>query len=140
MVKKNLSWRLLVGLLIIASFASCSWFGSGGERPIGVYDEFAQCLYDSGMRMYGSATCSFCARQRNLFGDSFEYVKEIECDPRNPNSEAERCIAKNISKTPTWVLEDVDGNDVYRFDAGVVSLEKLSEVSGCPLPGDSDNL
>jgi len=105
-----------------------------GEVLAGPYDEFAQCLYSKGMRMYGSVTCSFCARQRTLFGNSFHFVKEIECDPRNSHSEVERCIAKNISHTPTWILEDEIGNDVHRFDPGVISLEKLSEVSECPLP------
>jgi len=99
------------------------------------YDEFAECLYDSGFRMYGSVTCSFCAKQRKLFGDSFEYIKEIECDPRNPNSETERCIVKNISHTPTWIVEDEEGNDITRFEPGVLSLEQLSEASSCPILG-----
>jgi len=44
------------------------------EVQAGEYDTFAQCLYDSGMRMYGSVTCSFCAKQRTLFGNSFHFI------------------------------------------------------------------
>lgn len=99
------------------------------------YDAFAQCLSDKEMRMYGSATCAFCARQRALFGDSFKYIQEIECDPRNPAHQSDRCIAKNIAQTPTWIQEDADGNDLHRFEPGVVSLEKLGEVTGCFLEG-----
>ena len=102
----------------------------------GKYDTFAQCLYDKGMRMYGSVTCSFCARQRAIFEGSFEHIKEIECDPRNADNEAERCIAKDITHTPTWILEDAEGNDIERLEAGVHSLEKLSEVAQCELLED----
>jgi len=108
-----------------------------GGRTTKNYETFSQCLYDSGLRMYGSATCSFCAKQRALFGDAFENIKEIECDPRNPNPQTELCIARDIAHTPTWILEDENGDDVFRFEAGVQSLETLSEVSGCPLTEDT---
>lgn len=108
-----------------------------GERVAGAYDEFAQCLYSNGMRMYGSVTCSLCARQRALFGNSFDLIKEIECDPRNDDSQTELCIEKNISHTPTWIFEGKDENNVHRFEPGLISLKKLSEVSGCPLPVNS---
>ena len=120
-------------LILIGLFA---WFSTQKNQVVeeaGEYDVFAQCLYDSGMRMYGSQTCSFCERQRQLFGVSFHFIQEIECDPRNPDSEYERCIEKGISHTPTWIFEDEKGEDVHRFDSGVQSLEDLSEVSGCPL-------
>jgi len=122
---------ILLGVFIYLIHA-----GLGQSEQGEKYNSFAQCLYERGVRMYGSATCSFCAKQRALFGDSFHYIQEIECDPRNPNPETERCIAKNILHTPTWILEDEMGNDIHRFNPGVVSFEKLSEISGCELPGD----
>lgn len=103
--------------------------GAGGK-----YNEFAQCLKEKNMIMYGSITCAFCARQRALFGEAFEFVEEIECDPRNPNNEAERCIKVGVERTPTWIMEDIEGNELYRFDPGVVPLERLGEVAGCELP------
>lgn len=105
--------------------------GGPGEK----YAAFAQCLTERGFIMYGSVTCSFCARQRALFEEKvFEkYAIEIECDPRNPGAEVERCIAKSIERTPTWIQEDAQGAELYRFGPGVQSLEKLSEISGCPL-------
>ncbi len=102
--------------------------------PDGKYDEFAQCLTDTGFVMYGSATCSYCAVQRAMFGNAFEKIEEIECHPRNPNPQTELCVEKNIEGTPTWIQEDESGADVHRFPAGVVSLEELSRVSGCALP------
>ncbi|MAG60086.1 hypothetical protein CMO96_04840 [Candidatus Woesebacteria bacterium] len=129
---------LLFGLVAVVIIAGFIYLRPGSKEaaPKGKYDTFAQCLQKSGMRMYGSVTCSFCAKQRKLFGDSFQHIKEIECDPRNDNNEAERCIAKKISHTPTWIFEDDDGNDVHRFKSGVQPLEELGKVSECSLAED----
>lgn len=97
------------------------------------YSAFAQCLADKGFIMYGSVTCGACAKQRAMFGDAFRFIEEIECDPRNPNPETERCIAKNIQKTPTWIQEETNGNERYRFAPGLQALKDLSDVAGCPL-------
>ncbi|MDP3970823.1 MAG: hypothetical protein Q8P90_03915 [bacterium] len=132
---------VVVGLLMISYFIFLAPDRSKIENEdtysisdVGEYDEFAQCLDATGMKMYGSVTCSFCERQRELFGSSFQYIEEIECDPRNEDNEAERCIAKDISHTPTWILEDAKGNDLYRFESGPQSLADLAEASGCQLP------
>lgn len=132
----NIYIVILVIFIVIVSVVAYKFYGPKTESVDGLYDTFAQCLYDNGMRMYGSATCSFCARQRGLFEGSAQYIQEIECDPRNEGHESERCIEKNISHTPTWIFEDKDGNDVHRFEPGVVSLEKLAEVSGCTFTKD----
>ena len=102
--------------------------------PEGKYNTFAQCLTEKNVVMYGSITCSYCAQQRAMFGSAFKYIKEIECDPRNPNPETELCVQKNIQGTPTWIEEDAEGKDIYRFPAGVIELEDLALVSGCSLP------
>lgn len=121
----------LAAAILLAGFIYLIHANVGpGEK----YDEFAQCLDEKGFIMYGSITCSACARQRAMFGDSFKFIKEIECDPRNPNPETQRCIEKNIKGTPTWIQENANGNELHRFDTGLQSLEKLSSVSNCPLP------
>jgi len=132
-LKQGAIWFALFLAII---FGFITYTAQSNVVPSGLYDEFAQCLTDKNMVMYGSITCSFCAKQRAMFGDAFEFATEIECDPRYSDDEEElnRCAAKNIKGTPTWILEDNEGNDVFRFDAGVVTLERLSEVSECPLP------
>jgi len=129
---------IVIGALIVVAVVVVAYIFSGKNEEVqaGEYDTFAQCLYESGMRMYGSATCRFCAQQREMFGPSVKYIREIECDPRNPLSKTELCIAKNIAYTPTWILEDKNSNETYRFEPGVQTLEKLSEVSGCPFVKD----
>jgi hypothetical protein len=100
-------------------------------REVGELDDFATCVKDSGLKMYGSMTCSVCKRQRELFGSSFELVGEIECHPRGKNPQTELCFEKGIEKTPTWIHH---GRDEQRLE-GYQTLETLAEVSGCPLPG-----
>ena len=131
---KKLSNQALISALILAAvLAGFNYLIHAGTGPGDKYNEFAECLDEKGFIMYGSMTCASCARQRALFGDAFQFIEEIECDPRNPNPETERCIKKEIEKTPTWIQEDAEGNELYRFEPGMQSLEKLSEVSGCLL-------
>lgn len=124
-----------VGIAVVAAiaFAGITYYAHATVVPAGTYTEFAQCLDESGFIMYGSEGCSFCARQRALFGDAFEHITEIECDPRFPSAQVERCVEKDIEHTPTWIQEDGAGNTLYRFEAGLLPLKRLSEVSECPL-------
>lgn len=97
---------------------------------------FAKCLTEKGVRMYGSVTCSTCAKQRKLFGDSFQYISEIECNPRYPHAQTDRCIAKKIENTPTFIMEGPDQTEIKRMSPGLQSFEELAEFSGCPFVED----
>jgi len=120
---------IAVGLIFALGLMLVQFSGGPGDK----YNEFAQCLDEKGFIEYGSATCASCAKQKAMFGDAWQFMEEVECDPRNPGDQVERCIAKGIEKTPTWFQEDEDQNTLYEFPPGIQSLEKLSEVSGCPL-------
>lgn len=132
---KKLAGKAVASAVVLALLSGLVTYAVQGLGvPREKYNEFAMCLTEKRLVMYGSMTCQACAKQRRMFGDAFQYVKEIECDPRNEGYVPGVCEPKNIEKTPTWILLDEAGNDVFRFDAGVQELEKLSEVSGCPLP------
>lgn len=127
------------GIVLAIIFAGGTWFAqtvfTGDSVPEGKYSEFAQCLSDKGCVMYGSARCQYCGKQRKSFGDAFDkYITEIECDAREEDNDAERCIELEIEKTPTWMIEDGSGNVIDRLESGYKTLEELSEWSGCPLP------
>ena len=92
--------------------------------------EFSTCLTESGVKMYGSVTCSVCKRQKSLFGTAFENIGEIECHPNGENPQTELCLQNNIEKTPTWVIE-INGEEVKRAE-GYQKLSDLAEFSGCP--------
>ncbi|MFA6227228.1 MAG: hypothetical protein WC631_02010 [Candidatus Paceibacterota bacterium] len=63
-------------------------------------NSFAKCLTDKGFTMYGAVWCSHCTAQKALFGDSFKYIKYVEC-PDNINI----CLDKGVQGYPTWIRE-----------------------------------
>lgn len=93
------------------------------------YDELAQCITEKGVNMYGSFRCGVCSKTRAMFGDSFQYINEIECHPQGENSQVELCLKKDIAGTPTWILEP-NGVELKR-QLGFLSIEELKEFSGC---------
>jgi len=93
------------------------------------YDEAAQCITSKGVNMYSSFRCGVCAKTRAMFGDSFQYILEIECHPQGENAQTELCLAKKIEGTPTWILEP-DGIEQKRY-TGFLSVEELKAFAGC---------
>jgi hypothetical protein len=92
-----------------------------------LYDEFAQCLTDNGVKMYGTWWCSHCQNQKELFGNSFEKINYIECSNKAREIKQE-CKDAGVEGFPTWQF--VDGS----LASGEQSLESLAEKSGCALP------
>ena len=121
---------LIVTLVAVIIISGCS---SRQERTeeTSKLDAFAKCLTENGAKMYGSVFCKFCDRQKEMFGSSFQYIEEVECDPRGPNPQTQLCLQKDIPKTPTCIFEK-NGAEIKRF-VGLQSLETLSEFSGCPI-------
>ena len=118
-------WLALIVILNVIPLIYFNIRASSGEN----YDELAQCITAKGINMYGSFRCGFCAKQRALFGDSFQYINEIECHPQGKNAQTELCLEKKIEGTPTWILEP-NGTEIKRY-LGLRSIEELKEFSGC---------
>ena len=103
---------VIVGLIVFNSVKS--------EAP-GEYDEFAQCLTDAGLKMYGTEWCPHCKAQKELFGNSFKNVDYIDCD-RN----RETCLIEGVKGYPTW---KINGESV----SGTQPLESLAGLTDCEL-------
>lgn len=94
------------------------------------YDSFAKCLKDRHVLMYGAYWCPHCAEQKEKFGASFKYAPYVECGiPGNTRGEQEVCKDAGIKHFPTWQFPPV-GERVEQ----VLSLDDLSDRTGCPLP------
>jgi hypothetical protein len=52
----------------------------------------------------------------------------VECDSRSPDARPDLCSQKNIRRYPTWIM----GSTVRQ--EGVISLERLAEISGFRAP------
>lgn len=112
---------VVVGLIVFAANSSVS---QSAPSP---YDDFASCLTNAGVTMYGAWWCSHCENQKDLFGSAFNNVNYVECSTaaRTMN---QTCQDAGIVGYPTW--EFSDGSRA----SGEQSLETLAQKSGCALP------
>lgn len=117
---KNRIFPLIILVLVLAGGA---WYVSRPAETKADLDEFAKCIADKEITMYGAAWCSHCQNQKRAFGNSFRLVPYVEC-PENP----ELCTAKGVDGYPTWVFPD------GRKLVGEQGLAKLSAATGCALP------
>ena len=93
------------------------------------YDSFAECLATKNARMYGLYWCPHCADQKREFGSSFRYVPYIECASENdPHELTPACKAAGVKLFPSWQF----GADPPK--EGVLTLQELSQKTGCSLP------
>lgn len=94
------------------------------ESPL---DKFAQCLTEKEMKFYGAYWCSWCNKQKELFGESVQYLPYIECVDKETNQLTTECQEAGIEIFPTWQLPNGEKPPGFR------ALEELSVLSGCPL-------
>ncbi len=93
-------------------------------------DGFARCLGEKKAAMYGAFYCEHCKEQKDLFGDAAQYLPYVECVEKGTRKITDECKALGIRKTPTWIFEQ-SGD---RIEGKVLSLQELSQKSGCRLP------
>lgn len=86
----------------------------------------AQCLAVKDIKVYGAYPCAQCEQQRQVFGKAWAYIHYIDCsDEQGVRIPKPQCRGEHIRTLPTWVFPDN-----LRAE-GVISLEKLEEISGC---------
>ncbi len=120
MHQKNLIIIILITLVILVGGVVAVTLS---QKPsYANLDDFAKCLTEKGLVMYGSATCPHCLKQKALFGSSFKYINYVEC-PNNISV----CTEKGVTGYPTYLIGD------QKFE-GELTLEKFSQISSCPLP------
>ena len=92
------------------------------------YDSFAKCIATRNAKMYGLYWCPHCVEQKSEFGSSFQYVNYVECASENdPHELTPACKAAGVKLFPSWQF----GSDPPK--EGVLSLEELSQKTGCSL-------
>jgi len=123
MSKQAIKRILFVGTLILLAVLFLFLFGAGKDKTKTSPEvlALAECLTEKGVKMYGADWCPHCQEQKNLFGAAFKKVDYIECQ-----QQLVVCQQANIKAFPTWVFPDG-----IRIE-GVLSLERLSRLSGCP--------
>jgi hypothetical protein len=125
--KKILLFVVLIVVLFIGAFAGGRYYKNHK------YDSFAKCLASKQAKMYGLFWCPHCADQKRMFGGSFEYVPYVECAVKESDGKlskelAPQCKAAGVKLFPSWQFGAEPPKE------GVLSLEELSQKSGCSLP------
>jgi len=118
---KYLKW-VVVLLLLAAAFVAGRYYRSHK------YDAFAKCLAARQAKMYGLYWCPHCIEQKEKFGASFRYVHYVECAIKGSKEMAPECKIAGAKLFPSWQF----GTDPPK--EGVLSLEALSDKTGCSLP------
>jgi hypothetical protein len=119
--RKYLTWGAILILLAAAYYAG--WHYKNHK-----YDRFAQCIATKQAKMYGLYWCPHCQEQKEMFGESFHYVPYVECAIKGSHELQPECKAAGVKLFPSWQF----GLDPPK--EGVLSLEALSEKTGCSLP------
>jgi hypothetical protein len=92
------------------------------------YDFFAKCLATKQVKMYGLYWCPHCIEQKEMFGDAFHYVPYQECAIKGSAELVPACKVAGLKLFPSWQF----GLDPPK--EGVLSLDALSDKTGCTLP------
>lgn len=127
-------------------------------------EKLAVCLAVKDIKMYGALNCSYTQNQKMVFGDAFSKIDYIECS--DGDNWLKICKDEKINAVPTWsfpkekeienqFLSCIDcvreSNGIFCDDycyefsgdkkrlyiAGFMDIDKLSEISGCFLDGNS---
>src|ERR1041384_1424959 len=118
--------RMLIYVGILILFAGAYLVGRYYKNH--KYDSFAKCLASKQAKMYGLYWCPHCADQKAMFGSAFKYVPYVECAIRGSKDLAPECKVAGVKLFPSWQF----GMDAPK--EGVLSLDALSEKTGCSLP------
>jgi hypothetical protein len=117
--------NIVILALVAAAFAATYYLGR--RRRAHRLDAFAQCLAVKQVKMYGLYWCTHCAEQKEMFESSFQFVPYAECGIKGSRTEESACVQAGVGRFPTWQF-------AAERHEGVLSLQALSEKSGCSLP------
>lgn len=127
LMNKKMLWVFTLGLtsLILA--------GCGTKAPTQSTDTLAlaECLTAKGAVMYGTDRCPHCQNQKKLFGDAFEKINFVNCDP---DQDKAICDIAGVRWYPTWKF--TDGTVLE----GTQTLAALSSAGQCTVTDTQANL
>lgn len=126
-MKLKMKSVLITGILLIFLGWGVKVTGSAVWGGPGEFDDFAQCITDSGAKMFGAYWCPHCANQKQEFGKSWKLIDYVECSLPNRAGQTSACAEAGITSYPTW--EFGDGSRAV----GELSFEDLSIKTSCPL-------
>ena len=119
---------IIIILFVLTGTAISACTSTGNVTKESKYDNFAKCLTENNVKMYGAFWCPHCQAQKKMFGKSAKLLPYIECSTPDSKGQLAVCKENNVTGYPTW--EFADGSRL----SGEVSLETLAEKTSCTLP------
>jgi hypothetical protein len=123
--RKHMRWSVLTLGVVVAT--SLYFLVGTSGKPDGL-EAFAQCVREQRALFYGAFWCPHCQEQKALFGTVQRRLPYVECSTPDGRSQMPLCQHNGIREYPTWVF--ADGSR----ETQVLSLSRLAEKTGCPLP------
>lgn len=99
------------------------------KQPVKNYDAFAQCLAEKEIKVYVSYTCIICQKTSEMFGSSYRFIEQVECNPKAQVNQADVCKEIGIYTTPTWIIHK--GDIPVEAHSGFLNIPALEAFSGC---------
>jgi|TARA_Y100000310_G_C20604520_1_gene774806 glutaredoxin len=119
-------WIVVFAIIAIGLF-SIKFMSPTGQSTLETENnDFASCLKENGAKFYGAEWCGHCNTQKELLGN-YKPVY-IECSLPDRSGQTPLCKSAGIQSYPTWKFAD------GTTQTGVMSLQELSQKTGCPLP------
>lgn len=88
------------------------------QKPQNTDADVAKCIGKNSV-LYVQLGCHACENQKKIFGDNYQFLNIVDCFYTQ-----DKCIEKNITATPTWVI---DGEKYV----GVQTSQLLMDLTGC---------
>jgi len=126
--KKSIFYGIV---FVVVAIGAAVLLSVSENNKTGKYDAFATCLDENGATFWGAFWCPNCANQKKMFGKSSSLLPYVECSTPDGGSQTEECAQAGIEGYPTW--DFADGTR----QVGVIEIEKLAELSSCPLPEEN---
>lgn len=113
--------KWIVGIIIVALIGVIVYFAffyPGGTESETCGDDVACCIGERSV-LYVLPTCSYCARQKELFGDNLDKLNIVDC-----TENSDECFQQSITSVPTWIID----GESYE---GLREIEELQQLTGC---------
>src|SRR5258707_1267850 len=97
---KPTAYKSAVAFMVIGLIAGLAFLPACKKNI--PHDAFAKCLAAKQVKMYGLYWCERCAKQKEMFSSSFQYITYVECGIKGSRAEEPSCTQAGVQNFPTW--------------------------------------
>ncbi len=110
--------KIYLGLILIVVIIIIGIYLIKNPSPNNPDEKLIKCIANK-TKIYVSATCSVCKKQKEVLGDYYDLFDKVNCF-----YEPQKCIDANIPGYPTWIING-------QQNPGYKTIEQLKQLTGC---------